>query len=113
MVSGALQTFLCAAFGGAIIELLRWYNLREAESLPKYVKSPVYWALTFAMICAGGGLALLYGTGEKNAVLVFNIGLSAPLMIKAMAETQLKGGKRRGPNVPGYGMREVSANPII
>jgi hypothetical protein len=104
-VSGALPIFACAAFGGGLIELLKWYQLRESPSFPAYVRSPVYWGLTIAMICAGGGLALLYGTEAKNAILVLNIGLSAPLMVKLLAESQVKTVSHDGPGVPGFWMR--------
>ena len=106
MVSGILQTFALACFGGLLVELLKWYNLRESLKLPIYAKSPVYWTITSLMVLASGGLALLYGTDPKSPLLVANIGGSAPLILKAFADTVPRRPPRvedHGPAVPGFG----------
>ena len=77
-ISGLLPIFLVGCFGGAAGELLKWYQLRESPNLPDYAHRPIYWVITAAVIVAGGVLAVLYGVDAKNAILVFNVGLSAP-----------------------------------
>jgi hypothetical protein len=39
------------------------------------------------MILISEGLAVLYGTDNKSAILVANIGLSAPLILRTVAST--------------------------
>src|SRR6266705_4203379 len=53
-ISGFGQVFLAGAFGGLLIEILRWWKLRDAAELPAYRTSPFYWSITIAMICVGG-----------------------------------------------------------
>ena len=85
-IVGWLEVFATGAFGGALLELLRWWKLRESDRLPAYAKSPLYWGVTIAMILAGGGLALLYGFAEaRSALIVLNLGASAPAIIGALA----------------------------
>jgi hypothetical protein len=106
MISGMAPTFALACFGGLLVELLKWYSLRESPNLPAYAKNPVYWAITALMVLAGGGLALLYGTDSKSSLLVVNIGISAPLIIKAFADTKPKTSPQiedHGPATPGFG----------
>lgn len=112
MITGQIPTFLIACFGGLLAELLKWYRLRESPNLPVYSKSPLYWSLTALMILAGGGLALLYGTAPKNPLLVANIGLSAPLIIKALADTSQGSHEEENIRVqtPGFGFDRRKTN---
>jgi hypothetical protein len=85
-VSGWVQVFAAGAFGGALVEILRWWKLRESSNLPAYSRSPFYWAITVAMVLGGGVLAVLYGFDEpRNALMVMNVGASAPALIGALA----------------------------
>lgn len=86
-VDGILPIFLVGCFGGLLAEIAKWYQLRESLELPSYLRHPSYWLITFLIIVAGGGLAVLYGVDKKSAILVANIGLTAPLIIRALAGT--------------------------
>lgn len=68
------------------MELFKWYKLKESPNLPVYARSVFYWGVTLTMILASGGLAVLYGVEPRNAIMVLNIGISAPLLIRALAE---------------------------
>lgn len=84
-VSGWLAIFVVGCLGGIVAEIGRWYELRTSPNLPDYARHWLYWIITMAMVLAGGFLAVVYGTDAKNSILVVNIGLSAPLIIKGLA----------------------------
>lgn len=69
--------------GGGLAELLKWYQLRESTSTPPYLGSAKYWVLTVLMALAGGLLAAVQNV--SNPLLAINIGISAPLILKALA----------------------------
>ena|SRR2546421_8742904 len=86
-INGLWLVFLVGCLGGLLGEAIKWFQLRESPSLPAYSRSLFYWLITLLMIVLGGILATLYGTDNRNALLVANIGLTAPLIIKALAQT--------------------------
>ena len=53
-------------------------------NINRYLKSPFYWIMSFMMAALGGGLATVYGFKEVQAIVVLNIGGSAPLIIKSL-----------------------------
>lgn len=86
LIEGVWSIFSFGCLGGFLMELLKWYRLREEPTLPVYAHSVFYWTVSLLMIFVSGMLAAIYGTNEKNALLVLNIGASAPLLLKALAE---------------------------
>lgn len=93
-ISGFWLVLLVGCLGGLMGEAAKWFQLRESPDLPDYARKPLYWISTLSMILLGGGLAVLYGTDNRNAILIANIGLSAPLIIQALAATNPVGGGR-------------------
>lgn len=86
-LTGFLAVFLAGCFGGVLMELLKWYNLRDSPHLPHYIKRPRYWICTAAMILAGGLLTTFYGIKDVEALLAVNVGASAPLLISSLARS--------------------------
>ena len=84
-ITGTGQIFLFGCLGGALLELLRWWKMRESPNFPAYARKPVYWLLTVAMILAGGCIAAVYGAGPVSAIQAMNIGAAAPAIIGALA----------------------------
>lgn len=76
--------------GGFIVNVL---NLLELPNVPKErwpdLKSPFYWMAFIVWPILGGFLVHLYLASGCvfNPLLSFHIGLSAPLIIRAMAST--------------------------
>jgi hypothetical protein len=110
-LNGFGQVFGVACLGGALLELYKWYRLRESPNMPFYVRRVSYWLITLAMTVAGGLLATLYGTAHVQAVLALNIGLSAPAILRTLAgsapERQVAspGRRRSAGNAPGPSLR--------
>lgn len=97
------MVFGYGVLGGALAELLKWYQLRESAQTPPYLGSAKYWVLTVLMALAGGLLAAVQNV--SNPLLAINIGISAPLILKALAavtpiqppQAAPAGGKLAGP----------------
>ncbi len=73
--------------GGCAAELLQWFRIRKElhRGIPDWAKSWSYWAVTIAMVGMGALLVFMYGI-ESNPVLAFNVGASAPLILKSLVE---------------------------
>lgn len=99
--NGLVAIFAGGAVGGFLAQVGHWYSLRESPNLPEYLRSSFYWIVTVAMIASGCVLAVLYGTANVNALLAVNVGASAPLIIKALAQTTPP--PPPTPNAPGGG----------
>lgn len=88
LISGFWSIFVVGSFGGIAGEILHWYSIRTSDAFPEYGKHARYWVATALMILSGGLLSVLYGVEPKSAILVVQIGLTAPLLIKAIAQTR-------------------------
>jgi len=91
IISGFWLVFGCGCLGGILAEVAKWSALREASEFPAYCRKARYWVITAIMVSAGGVLSVLYGTEARNAMLVLNIGASAPLIIRSLAATAPSG----------------------
>ena len=99
-VEGFGAVFGLGALGGALMELLRWWKIREAGRFPAYSRRVGYWVITVLMILAGGGLAVLYGLDKRAALLPVNIGAATPAIIasfssKAEKDSSIRDDKRQ------------------
>lgn len=94
-----MAVFAVGVAGGASNELLHWWGLRDSPSLPQYVKSPFYWLVTLAMVLLGGGLAWLQLGSQSDALIAFQIGLAAPMLLQKLvkAAPQPSGGMGAAP----------------
>ncbi|AZV19313.1 hypothetical protein [Mesorhizobium sp. M7A.F.Ce.TU.012.03.2.1] len=79
-----LAVFGVGVAGGAANELLHWWGLRENPNLPEYVKRIFYWVVTLGMILLGGGLAWLQLGSQADALIAFQIGLAAPMLLQKL-----------------------------
>jgi len=104
MLTSSLQVFLCGLAGGAVLELLHWYNIRRDTQFPAYAKSPVYWLVTLLMAVVGGGLAWLYFGAQGEPIVTFHVGVSTPLILQKLTTTvaNVPGGKGSGPSLVSF-----------
>lgn len=83
-----LSFFLLGVAGGFVVEFLGLFKLRkeDPEQWPKYLKRPIYWAISIGMMIVGGGLVILYMESDATVtpVLALNIGASAPLILQVL-----------------------------
>jgi hypothetical protein len=103
-----LRVFALGALGGSLVELLRWWKLREATAYPVYIKKPGYWGITILMILAGGLMAALYGLDATHAAALVNIGASTPAILGALASKPDGSAPTALPTVPPTGLGEKS-----
>ena len=99
VVEGGVVVFLVGCAGGAISEVLHWWNLRQKPNFPKYARTPKYWILTLLMIFIGGLIAWLYFGQKAEGIVAAHIGLSAPLILQKMTVSvpDLKGARGAAP----------------
>ena len=80
---------LFALFGGLAIQVL---GVLELQNIPKIqrtdLRDPIYWLSFVLMPFLGGGLVLayIYPNSPMEPLLAVNIGVSAPLILRAMAK---------------------------
>ncbi|HET7436865.1 MAG TPA: hypothetical protein VFN10_19305 [Thermoanaerobaculia bacterium] len=86
VINGDLAVFGVGVAGGAANELLHWWSLRESANLPAYARKPFYWCVSVAMVVLGGGLAWLQLGATAEALLAFQIGLAAPMLLQKLAK---------------------------
>ncbi|MCG7645066.1 hypothetical protein MHM87_05615 [Alteromonas sp. Cnat3-28] len=94
MLTEDWMVFIVGSLGGSANEILHWYSLRTNPNVPHYATSLFYWFITAGMICLGGLLAWLQLGPGSSALVTFQIGLAAPLILEKMAKTlpRQKGG---------------------
>lgn len=83
-----LEIFIWGICGGIFAELAGIFEIRHdsPDDLPEWLRSPLYWIITFFMVLAGGLLVVIYVRSGANitAILAVNIGASAPLIIRGL-----------------------------
>lgn len=88
-ISSLSQAVWFAVFGAFATKLL---ELSELHKVPKVerpdLKDWLYWVPFFILPVLGGGLAHMYVSSDTvlNPILAVNIGVSAPLILRAMAQ---------------------------
>ena len=97
-IEGTRLVFLLGCGGGVLAELLHWWSLRAAPEWPEYARSVKYWALTAAMILAGGGLCAISFPGKAPVLGVLQIGLSTPVLLQKLTTTVADTASRRTPS---------------
>ena len=107
MLESEFAIFGVGLAGGAANELLHWWNLRENPQLPEYAKRFGYWVITAGMAFLGGALAWLQLGTQADALIAFQIGLAAPLLLQKLAKSMpdQKGAMGR----PGLSLRNFLA----
>jgi hypothetical protein len=87
MLTTSYQVFLVGLAGGAVLELVHWYNIRRDEHFPTYAASPLYWIVTALMAVVGGVLAVIYFGSQAEPIVTFHVGLSTPLILQKLTTT--------------------------
>lgn len=83
------SAFAYASLGGLAINILRWLEHAQIPRLqrPETFKDPLYSAQFLLLPVIGGFVGYLYTVSGTalNPLLAVNVGVSAPLILKAMA----------------------------
>ncbi len=94
-LTSMLTVFVVGALGGALLELVHWWNLRRRNArFPNYAKSPFYWCVTILMALAGGAVAVFYFGEQAEAMVALHVGISTPLILQKLATTMASPGAR-------------------
>ena len=94
-LTSMLTVFAVGAFGGALLELVHWWNLRRRNTrFPNYARSPFYWCVTLLMVLAGGALSVFYFGEKAEAMIALHVGISTPLILQKLATTMVSPGAR-------------------
>lgn len=86
-LSPAVWFAMLGALAVKLLELAELYKLPPVERPD--LKDCLYWLPFFILPLLGGGLAYVYVSSktELTPILAVNIGISAPLMLRAMAQS--------------------------
>lgn len=89
-------TFLCGMGGSVAIELVALYEAYQIEPfmLPERYKKFGFYVIRVLLAMAAGGLAVVYEIDKP--LLAVNVGVSAPLLLQALARGLQHGGPSRG-----------------
>lgn len=87
VIDGGWAIFGVGCAGGVLAELLHWWGLRQADKLPYYASSIFYWAITVAMVMAGGFIAWLYFGNSAEGIVALHVGISTPLILQKLVTT--------------------------
>jgi hypothetical protein len=104
-----VAVFAVGVAGGAANEVLHWWGLRESPRLPKYARSLFYWLVTLAMMSLGGVLAWLQLGGQADALIAFQIGLAAPLLLQKLVKVAPQPGGGMGGEQSAGSLRDFLA----
>jgi len=94
-----MAPFLFAVFGGFAVNVLRLADLAQTPRIerPETFSDPLYVFQFIVLPLLGGGLAYTYQASGTilSPILAFNIGASAPLILKTLASATPVLGNRR------------------
>lgn len=84
VIEEARFVFLAGCVGGVLAEVLHWWNLRTKPEFPSYARSPGYWAITAAMVLAGGIICWFYFGDRVDGPVALHIGVSTPILLQKL-----------------------------
>jgi hypothetical protein len=80
-----IWTFLAGFLGSAAVEIVAMDELLHKDApLPARYRRKSFWPIRFFLACMGGALAVYYNI--ENPMAAFQIGASAPAIIKSLAK---------------------------
>lgn len=84
MLDSELAVFGVGVAGGAANELLHWWGLLANRNFSHYASRAFYWILTLGMVVLGGTVASSQLGAHADALIVFEIGLVAPMSLQKL-----------------------------